>query len=141
MNERSRKELDAAYAAIQKKLHEGETSEDRDFVKEASAELGKMTKVSQAKAKAALTMQLLFNTNNMTRAEQFAAVTKCLDLFASELRLDVCKQIILLAMKHPTFDPLMIVLEMGDIVDRKRFQDTVEMAEILSSLEFKEEKR
>jgi len=68
-------------------------------------------------------------------------VTKCLDLFANDLRLDVCKQIILLAMKHSTFDPLMIVLEMGNVVDKKRFQDTVEMAEILSSLEFKEEKR
>ena len=113
MNERSRKELDAAYAAIQKKLREGETSEDRDFVKEASAELGKMTKVSQAKAKAAMTMRLLFSKTNMPPEEQFAAVTKCLDLFANDLRLDVCKQIILLAMKHSTFDPLMIVLEMG----------------------------
>jgi hypothetical protein len=135
-NDRSEEELLAVIAAIMQKI-ETEDPGALQRISEKEKLFDKLAPITQAREKAILCLKILANAGNLPKKESQAAIRKCLDLHAQEVMLETCLKVLRICKHNQKVSPIGILLLFGEELEKTHMRTSVEMAEIIESLEWK----
>lgn len=132
-NSRSEEELMAVLKPMEDQLDFSPTSDKAEQL------FNKLSPMTQAREKALLGLRVILGGKNLTREELRNAQRKCLTLHSHDVMLAGLTKVVEMADKHPYIPVEFIILNFLQVLKKKRLETSVEVAEIITSLELKDE--